>query len=122
VLINRADELTAAQAEELTGLVHAAFPGTPVGLISAKTGQGFDVLAELLDQEGNFGKKILDIDYDVYAAGEAELGWLNSSVRVRAAEPFALDELLLGVVAGLQESLRASGAEVAHLKAIGLWE
>jgi hypothetical protein len=29
---------------------------------------------------------------------------------------------LLQVVAGLQEALRGTGAEIAHLKAIGLWE
>jgi len=122
ILVNRIDELTTAQIEELTGLVATAYPGVPVLRVSAKTGQGFDAVTQLLDQEGNFGKKILDIDYDVYAEGEAELGWLNSSVRVRAERPFALDDLLLSVVQGLQESLRATGAEVAHLKAIGLWE
>ncbi len=122
ILINRADELTPSGAEELTNLVRAAYPGAPIGLVSAKTGHGFEALTELLDQEGNFGRKVLDIDYDTYAAGEAELGWLNRSVRIRAAAPFALDDLLLELVGGLQESLRASGAEVAHLKAIGLWE
>ena len=122
ILVNRIDELTAAQLEELTGLVAAAYPGVPVLRISARTGAGFDALTALLDQDGNFGRKILDIDYEVYAAGEAELGWLNSSVRVRAARPFALDELLLELVGGLRQALQAAGAEVAHLKAIGLWE
>ena len=90
--------------------------------VSAKTGQGFDAVTQLLDQQGAFGRKILDIDYDIYAAGEAELGWLNSSVHVKAAKPFTLDDLLLDVVRGLQATLAAAGAEIAHLKAIGLWE
>src|SRR5207302_104774 len=64
----------------------------------------------------------LDIDYDVYAEGEAELGWLNSSVRVTATGPFDLDELLLAIVGRLQTALAGSRQEVAHLKAIGLWE
>ena len=75
--------------------------------MSAKTGQGFEALTELLDQEGGFGRKILDIDYDIYAEGEAELGWLNSSVHLTTADaPFALDDLLLEVVRHLQEGLR----------------
>lgn len=122
ILLNRIDELTPAAVEELAGLVSQQYPGVPVLRVSATTGQGFDAVIALLDQEGSFGRRILDIDYDVYAAGEAELGWLNSSLRVTAAAPFALDELLLDLVRGLQESLRGSGAEVAHLKAIGLWE
>lgn len=122
ILINRIDELEGAAVDELNRLVAEQFPGTPVMRVSAKTGQGFEGLTHLLDQEGNFGKKILDIDYDVYAEGEAELGWLNSSVRIQAPQPIDLDRLLLEVVATLQKSLEADGAEVAHLKAIGLWE
>ena len=64
-------------------------------------------------------RRILDPDYDVYAAGEAELGWLNSSLRVTAPAPFALDHLASGIVRRLQQSLAASDAEPAHLKVIG---
>jgi Ni2+-binding GTPase involved in maturation of urease and hydrogenase len=120
IVLNRLDELDAAALAELTALVHDTFPGTPLLRLSAKTGQGFAALTELLDQRGAFGRKILDIDYDVYAEGEAELGWLNSSVRVVADKPLSVDELLLDVVGRLQEALNRFGGEVAHVKAIGL--
>ena len=122
VLLNRIDELTPSQLEEIAQLVTKQFSGVPVLRVSAKTGQGFEAVNELLQQQGAFGRKILDIDYDIYAEGEAELGWLNSSMRLTAAKPFALDQLLLDIVNGLQQSLHGGGAEVAHLKAIGLWE
>lgn len=122
ILLNRVDELSAEELEELTALVSQQFAGTPLLRVSARTGQGFDALTELLDQEGDFGRKILDIDYDVYAEGEAELGWLNSSVHVSSPTPFALDEFLLEVIRSLQGSLADVGAEVAHLKVIGLGE
>src|SRR5439155_9416318 len=64
IVINRIDELAPAQVDELERLVEGAFPGTPVFRMSAKTGQGFEVLTALLDQDGSFGRKILDIDYD----------------------------------------------------------
>jgi Ni2+-binding GTPase involved in maturation of urease and hydrogenase len=120
IVINRIDELDAGALNELTGLVHASFPGTPVLALSARTGQGFEALTELLDQQGNFGRKVLDIDYDIYAEGEAELGWLNSAIRVSSGPPFDLDGLLLEVVAGLREAFQGRGVEVAHLKVIGL--
>lgn len=122
ILINRLDEMSNEQGEELFCLVTEKYPGVPVLRLSATTGQGFDALTQLLDQQGNFGRKILDIDYDTYAEGEAELGWLNSSVRVKADKAFDLDRLLLDLVQGLKDSLAGTGAEVAHLKAIGLWE
>lgn len=122
VLLNRIDELAAAQVEEIVSLVNQQYPGVPVLRVSAKTGQGFDAVHALLEQQGAFGRKILDIDYDIYAEGEAELGWLNSSVRVSAETPFALDDFLLEIVRDLQKALAPTGAEIAHLKAIGLWE
>src|SRR5262249_39705940 len=115
-------ELTSEALEELRSLVQAQFPGTPVLRMSARTGEGVEALAEFLDQQGAFGRKILEIDYDTYAEGEAELGWLNGSVRLTSAVAFDLDALLLEVVAELGTALKGRGAEVAHLKAIGLGE
>src|SRR6266851_638752 len=120
IVINRLDEIAPSMLSELTNLVTEEYPAVPLLRMSAKTGQGFEVLLELLDQQGPFGRKILDIDYDVYAEGEAELGWLNSAVRVNAAQPLDLDTLLLDIVATLREEFQNTGAEVAHLKAIGL--
>jgi G3E family GTPase len=120
IALNRVDELSPQEVQELTELVTAEYPGTPLLRVSAKHGEGFDALLELLDQQGNFGRKILNIDYDTYAEGEAEMGWLNSSFHVSAEQPFALDDLLLDVVGQLQDALRRSGGEVAHLKVIGL--
>jgi G3E family GTPase len=150
ILVNRIDELDPAEVKELSDLVEVHFPGTPLFCVSAKTGTGFDALTELLNQTGDFGRKVLDIDYDTYAEGEAELGWLNSSVRIRAeggrrkaeggshsltpspphpvtphhspGKSFALDDLLLEIITKLRDRLAADGAETAHLKTIGLWE
>jgi Ni2+-binding GTPase involved in maturation of urease and hydrogenase len=122
ILINRTDELSTAEREELAALLNKQFPDQPVMFISAKSGEGFHELYEFLGKRGGFGKRILDLDYDVYAEGEAELGWLNASLTVKADKPWQLDDLLLRIVTRLRESLSAAKAEVAHLKAIGLWE
>ena len=123
IVINRIDEMGEEDMAELTTLLERDYPNVPVLRMSAKTGQGFETLAGLLEQDGLFGRKILDIDYDIYAEGEAELGWLNSSIDVVADAPFAMDQLLLDVVAALQGKLKEEeNSEVAHLKAIGLAE
>lgn len=122
IILNRIDELSKAEVSELVGLLERDHPGTPVLRMSAKTGEGLDGLLAMLSQEGAFGSRILELDYDVYAEGEAELGWLNSHFRVTAEQPFALDDLLFDLVDRLRTSLAAEDAETAHLKAIGLWE
>ena len=120
IVINRADELTEAEVAELTKLIQTQFPGTPVMRMSAKTGTGFDALVEFVEQRGQFGRRVMDVDYDTYAIGEAELGWLNSSLTVSATEPFALDDLLLDIITHLRDSLATIPAETAHLKTIGM--
>tara|TARA_R110002073_G_scaffold133122_14_gene280272 strand:- start:40761 stop:41864 length:1104 start_codon:yes stop_codon:yes gene_type:complete len=120
VLINRADELSEQELDELTRLVASEAPNVPLLRISAKTGDGFDAFLELLDQRGEFGRRILEMDYDVYAEGEAELGWLNMSLTATGETEFDLDALVLDIVNRLQTSLANATAETAHLKAIGL--
>lgn len=120
LIINRIDELQPAEVAELARLLEKECPGTPILRVSARTGQGFDTLLEMLDQRGNFGRRILDLDYDIYAEGEAELGWLNSSLRFSAGAPFELDAVLVGIVEALRADLAVAGAETAHLKVIGL--
>jgi Ni2+-binding GTPase involved in maturation of urease and hydrogenase len=120
IVINRIDELPAADVDELARRIGAEFPGVPVLRLSAKTGAGFAALPELLGQDGAFGQRILAIDYDTYAEGEAELGWLNCSATVTPSRPVALDDLLLDIVTCLRTALSGRGGEVAHLKVIGL--
>lgn len=120
ILINRVDELSLAELTELNSLLEQQFPRTPRLPISAKSGQGFESYFHFLDQVGDFGRRVLEIDYDTYAEGEAELGWLNSSYHFYTASELRLDELLLDVVGRLKQRLIQDGLEVAHLKLIGL--
>lgn len=120
IVLNRIDQLSTAEVDELQQLIEEHYPGVPTLRMSARTGVGFAGLTELLDQQGVFGRRILDIDYDIYAEGEAELGWLNSNLRVVSSRPFDLDDLLVRIVDGLRSRLRTLDAEAAHLKTIGL--
>ncbi len=122
ILINRIDELGTDEVDELVELVSGHCPEVMIQKISAKTGAGFEELVELLDRAGDFGRRVLDIDYNTYAEGEAELGWLNSSLQLSAEESFDLDEFLLELVTRTAKRLEEQEAETAHLKVIGLWE
>lgn len=122
ILINRIDELPPQQVDELAELLAGEFPTTPQLRISARSEHGLEGLLEFLNQRGPFGRRILELDYDTYAEGEAELGWLNASLTLVADAPIELDSLLLDVVTRLSAALADRQAETAHLKVIGLWE
>jgi hypothetical protein len=58
----------------------------------------------------------MEVDYTVYADGEALLGWLNCTVQLAAADAFDGDDFLKELAGQVQKRLRAAKAEVAHLK------
>ncbi len=119
VLINRVDELPAAEVDALEALVEREIPGKPIVRISARTGVGFDALMTVLDGEGS-GGVTPELDYDLYAEGEAELAWYNGTAEVSAADAFALDALLTDVIGRMKEALAERDFEAAHLKAVGV--
>ena len=113
IVLNKTDLLAPQKLAELVTLLGESFPGTAVRCISALTGQGVDDWLDAVHAGavgggvgavgaagvvgaagaipanggiGAAGQKLLDIDYDIYAEGEAVLGWLNASARLSTAE------------------------------------
>ncbi|MCH8924377.1 MAG: cobalamin biosynthesis protein P47K, partial [Planctomycetes bacterium] len=126
VVINKIDKLSPAELDELIALVGERFPDKEVLAISARDGTNFDALREAVGRTQAEHHKMMPVDYDIYAEGEAELGWLNCSVeysqpedRTAAGGEFSLDELLVDFVQRLGRTLADDGAEVAHLKIFG---
>ncbi|HVX13716.1 MAG TPA: GTP-binding protein [Pirellulales bacterium] len=118
VAINKTDQLDEAARTELLRLVRQRFPDKTVFAVSARQGDGFEALIAALEQAPATRSPTPDVDYDVYAAGEAELGWLNCGVTIERPEPFRLDDLLLGFVTGLAQACGHVSAEPAHLKVL----
>lgn len=120
IILNRLDELETQQIDLLCELLEQSYPGIPVLRMSAKSGLGFDALCEFLDQRGIFGQRVMDVDYDIYAEGEAELGWLNCQTRLSSNQSIELDQFLIQLVSRLHQVLLSIDAEAAHLKVIGM--
>jgi G3E family GTPase len=120
IAINKSDRLTSNQIRGLSAAAELRFPGKDVFAVSARTGAGFDLLLERL--AGTVTRHTdLAIDYDTYATGEAELGWLNCDVVLTAqsdSAPFAIDAVTIELVERIAEALKAHGAEPAHVKVL----
>jgi G3E family GTPase len=85
VVINKLDQLDAEARERLLQLTRQRFPDKEVLAVSARQGEGFAELIAALERGEPQRTRTPDVDYDVYAEGEAELGWLNAAVRLRTA-------------------------------------
>jgi G3E family GTPase len=119
LVLNRIDELASGERDAVQALLRRSYPDREVLAMSARTGEGFERFCAALDASRRAGGRPLEVDYDVYAAGEADLGWLNSDVAVEAESAFELDHLLLAVVRTLGERFAEQAAETAHVKVIG---
>lgn len=120
VVINRVDQLDPVEVAELEELLGRDYPSHRVLRFSAKTAEGLEELLECLADRSLVSQRVPEVDYDVYAEGEAELGWLNCQVEVTGAARFSLDKLLLDLISRLHVRLLQSSSEAAHLKVIGL--
>lgn len=121
VVLNKCDKLSGAERDELLQLVQNRFPEKQVIAASGTTGEGFDELRQLLSQASIATTQFMDVDYDIYAEGEAELGWLNCQVHATSlpGKKLSLDTLVLRLVSTLKNSLQTANGEAAHLKVLG---
>ena len=116
VVISKSDLLDAAALETLRVAIAAKFPGKEILAVSARNGTNLDAWFDRITSEEQAAGQAMEVDYQVYADGEALLGWLNCTVQLSAKQAFDADKFLKRVAGEAQQRLLARQAEVAHLK------
>ena len=102
----------AALSEKLT----TEFPNAEVLQISARNGEGLNEWFTRITDAEQIARAVMEVDYKLYAEGEALLGWLNATVQLRATDPFEAQPVLQQFAADIQAQLNKASAEIAHLK------
>jgi G3E family GTPase len=116
IVINKIDVVAHDRIAALRSALEDRYSTARIFAVSAREGTGlaswFDAVLESADQS----RSSLAIDYDIYADGEALLGWLNCTAELSGGE---LDgnAWLESLVAGIQHGLHIQSIEIAHLKA-----
>ncbi|MCM2374221.1 GTP-binding protein [Aporhodopirellula aestuarii] len=116
IVVNRIDELSGEQIDSLKTHLNEQYPGRRIVCVSARTGENLEELFEVLLTDASPRDRMMDVDYDIYADGEAELGWLNATAYFESDQPFSLDDLTVSTVNAIRNELAAVDAEPAHLK------
>jgi G3E family GTPase len=87
IVINKSDLLNGAQRTDLERTLMMRFPLAEVVTVSARTGANLaDWFGRLSDPMA--ARSAMEVDYDVYAEGEALLGWLNATFLISGSIPF----------------------------------
>ena len=116
--LNKVDLLGPSARKRILDALEAEFPKAAIIATSGATGEGFDAWKALLEAEGPAASRGVDVDYDRYAEGEAELGWLNLVMNVKAPSPFDPDLLVKCIVERMSELIAERRAEAAHVKVL----
>jgi G3E family GTPase len=116
IVISKCDLLDSARLESLRAALAAKFPHKEILAVSARHVTNLDTWFEKITRTAQEAAQAMEVDYTVYADGEALLGWLNCTVQLSAEKAFDGDKLLKDLAGGLQLRLGTVGAEVAHLK------
>jgi Ni2+-binding GTPase involved in maturation of urease and hydrogenase len=116
IVIGKCELLTAGAQAGLEAALRREFPQAEVMAVSVREGRNLPAWFDRLTSGEQQPRAALGIDYDVYAEGEALLGWFNATVAVRAEEEFEAGDLLRELCQEVQRRLAEVAAEVAHLK------
>ena len=117
IVLNKADAHPAEALEQLADRMREEFPGKTILTGSAKEGSGLDDWFQQIADSAQGDAPALEIDYDIYAEGEALLGWLNCTVRLESDTPFDANRSLVRLTGDLRDRIAArAGGDIAHLK------
>jgi len=86
IAANKLDTVRADQASEIVASLRSRHPNAVVVGYSAATGDGLDALLEVWSGPAANSAVDLEIDYDRYAAAEAQLAWLNQELSLLASD------------------------------------
>ncbi|MBP5388389.1 MAG: cobalamin synthesis protein P47K [Prevotella sp.] len=118
IVITKTDTLTPEHLAQLKSDTKNAFPKSCVMSVCALSGEGIDEWLEEVTTKTEAGTRLLDIDYDRYANGEAVLGWLNGTISLSSPQPEEWDGFLNTLMLQLNGAFEREALPVGHVKVI----
>ncbi len=116
LVANKSDLLNATDLAELHGLMAARWPGKTSVLQNALGEGGVDAWLALLANTAPLpSAALLDIDYQRYGAGEADLAWLDMRLTVQLPDHDG-QAFMRTFASNLAEALEREAISVGHLK------
>jgi G3E family GTPase len=115
ILITKTDLLADAELDQLICDTKDAWPEAKVMAVSVKENRGVEEWLDAVLAGTSVGKNRADVDYDIYAAGEAAYGWLNATFTF-GDKSFDYDRAAEKLLGNLGGAFDGEKLEVGHVK------
>ena len=115
ILISKADLLVPSELEKLLLKAKLHFPDSEVMSVSSLNRVGLDQWLNEVLHRTDSGKRLVEVDYDVYAEGEAVLGWLNATIML-TGESTDWDSFARNFLQALSQQFDNMEVSVGHVK------
>ncbi|MBA4146802.1 MAG: cobalamin biosynthesis protein P47K [Verrucomicrobia bacterium] len=116
IVLNKTDLLTAEQSAQLEAVFAREFPQATLFKTSARDGSGLAEWFHHIQTELQQASAAVPLDYDIYAEGEALLGWLNCTLELSSGEGIDANAALKEIAKLIQCELGRHAVEIGHLK------
>lgn len=115
LVVNKIDLLSAKQLEEVKQLLKSLYPDKTVLYQNSLNSDNIARWIEALDNFQTTPKKSLELDYDTYGAGEAELAWFDSEIEIRSNSENAVNEAY-ELITNIHSKIKEQNLSIGHLK------
>lgn len=116
IAINKSDLIDGRELAALQNELKKQFPRAKQHVVSARKGDGLPEWFEEVSRAEQQPRELLGVDYDIYAEGEALLGWLNATVRLTFSPPTDANAWLDDLATAVQRRLEVEAVQIAHFK------
>lgn len=118
LVVNKTDLINDEFKKEIKELLKTRFSNYPIHYLSALKEEGIQNWLETLNQDQRVGIRIAQVDYDLYAEGEALMGWYNATFIVSHSKGFLIPwaEFNLKFLQLLQQVFQYEKIAIGHLK------
>lgn len=116
IIINKSDITDADTIRQLRDELFKRFSPKDILTCSTRNGDGLKPWFERILKEEINEHRTMDVDYELYAEGEALLGWLNATVSLNSTQEYDGNAFLETLAQNFQSGLNENQKEVAHLK------
>ena len=77
IVINKLDVISPERLARLRAALEREYPDARILEIASRDGLGVEALFDILSTETGQTRRVMEVDYERYAVGEALLGWVN---------------------------------------------